>query len=68
MGFTQALIDQKTSLKMRCILNHYLATEYDNIFIDSNVFKRLSSGANSIYKSFTVKVSQIYIRLPPCLD
>ena len=53
MGFTPALINQKTSLKMKCVLNECLASEYDNIFIDSNVFISLSSGVNSFYKSFT---------------
>jgi endonuclease/exonuclease/phosphatase family metal-dependent hydrolase len=52
MGYTPALVNKKTSLKMRCLLDQCLASEYDNLFLDSSVFKTLNSGVNAFYASF----------------
>ncbi|MFO7744140.1 MAG: endonuclease/exonuclease/phosphatase family protein [Psychroflexus sp.] len=51
-GFIPALVNQKTTLKMKCVSNECLASEYDNIFLDSKHFKMLQNGVNSFYKSF----------------
>lgn len=51
-GYVSALVSQKTSLKMQCISNECLASEYDNIFLNSKHFSILKSGVNSFYKSF----------------
>nr|WP_281163563.1 endonuclease/exonuclease/phosphatase family protein [Psychroflexus tropicus] len=52
MGFMPALVNQKTSLKMRCKNNMCLASEYDNLFLDTSEFETISSGVNPFYKSF----------------
>ena len=51
-GFFPALVNQKTSLKMRCISNECLASEYDNLFIDSKVFSVLGSGVNLFHELY----------------
>lgn len=51
-GFIPALVDQKTSLKMKCKARECLASEYDNLFVDSKVFKILESGVNLFHQSF----------------
>lgn len=51
-GFVPALVEQKTSLKMKCVAGECLASEYDNIFTDSNIFEILNRGVNLFYQSF----------------
>lgn len=51
-GFIPALIHQKTSLKMKCVAGDCLASEYDNLFLDSKIFSILNSGVNLFYESF----------------
>ena len=52
MGFIPALVNQKTSLKMKCKNRDCLASEYDNIFLDSRLFRTLESGVHLFYESF----------------
>lgn len=51
-GFEPALVNQKTSLKMKCKANVCLASEYDNLFVDTKVFSISNSGVNLFYDSF----------------
>lgn len=51
-GFVPALVNQKTSLKMKCKVGECLASEYDNIFLDSKMFNILSEGVILFYQSF----------------
>lgn len=52
-GFISGLVNQKTSLKMKCKLRVCLASEYDNIFIDSKAFEILKTGVVLFYETFT---------------
>lgn len=51
-GYLPLLIDQKTTMKMKCIRRECLASEYDNMFFNSGKFMLLNSGIVLIYKSF----------------
>ena len=51
-GFLPILIGQRTSLKIKCIATECLASEYDNMFIDSNALKTINSGVDLFYQSF----------------
>lgn len=53
MGFIPALVNQKTSLKMKCNGQDCLASEYDNIFLDSRVFRIVKRGVNLFYNTFS---------------
>ena len=52
MGYRPVLSGQKTTMKMECIAEECLASEYDNIFFNSNKADVLDSGVVLIYKSF----------------
>lgn len=51
-GYFPLLVDQKTTMKMECLDEQCLASEYDNIFFNSKKLKVLSFGVVLIYKSF----------------
>ncbi len=51
-GYLPLLIGQKTTMKMECVGEECLASEYDNIFFNSKKLKTLKSGVILIYKSF----------------
>ncbi len=51
-GFEPALVNQKTSLKMKCKAGVCLASEYDNLFVDTKVFSISKSGVNHFYDAF----------------
>lgn len=53
MGYTPALIGQKTSLKQKCNNDQCLASEYDNIFYKKDLFNVQKTGIVPFYKSFT---------------
>jgi endonuclease/exonuclease/phosphatase family metal-dependent hydrolase len=52
-GFAPILVNQKTSLRQKCIQNDCLASEYDNLFYDKRKIKILQKGIVSFYKSFS---------------
>jgi len=52
MGYKPVLTDQKTSMKMNCVAGECLASEYDNIFYNSNTTQMLNSGVVLFYESF----------------
>lgn len=52
MGFVPALVNQKTTLKMKCKAGECLASEYDNAFVDTKAFIILESGIYSFYEFF----------------
>ncbi len=52
MGYKPVFIGQKTSLKMKCVNNDYLASEFDNIFYHDSKIKIIKSGVIHFYKSF----------------
>lgn len=51
-GYRPVLQNQKTTMKMECVGEECLASEYDNIFYNSNTLQLLSSGVVLIYKNF----------------
>jgi endonuclease/exonuclease/phosphatase family metal-dependent hydrolase len=51
-GFNPILINQKTSLRQKCIKNDCLASEYDNLFYDSKQMFVTNKGVVSFYKNF----------------
>jgi len=51
-GYRPVLQNQKTTMKMKCVGEECLASEYDNIFYNSNALQLLSSGVVLIYKNF----------------
>ncbi len=51
MGYVSALTAQKTSLKMECMKDNCLASEYDNIFFKSS-FQVLKAGIVHFYRDF----------------
>ena len=52
MGFVPVLVNQKTTLKMKCVDQDCLASEYDNLFLESNVFSILGQGVHLFYEYF----------------
>jgi len=52
MGYRPVLIEQKTTMKMQCVAEECLASEYDNIFFNYEKVEMLASGVVLIYKSF----------------
>lgn len=52
MGYSPALINQKTSLKQKCKGVECLASEFDNVFYHKRKVKFIKSGIISFYKSF----------------
>lgn len=55
-GYIPAFINQKTSLRQKCINNDCLASEYDNIFIQQDLFTIISAKAIFFFENFeTIK-------------
>jgi deoxyribonuclease-1-like protein len=52
MGYTSALVNQKTSLKRSFKNGQYLASEFDNIFYPKTNVKKLDSGVVLFYQNF----------------
>jgi len=52
MGYISSMVNQKTSLRQKCINNDCLASEYDNFFFNSSKVKLISSGIIHFYKQF----------------
>jgi len=52
MGFSPALIGQKTSLKQECKNNDCLSSEFDNVFYPSVKIKQQAAGIIHFYNSF----------------
>lgn len=51
-GYRPLLVNQKTTMKMECVGEECLASEYDNIFFNARKFSLINSGVVLIYKSF----------------
>lgn len=66
MGYNPAFVGQKTTLKMKCINNDCLASEYDNFFYNPTKTVFLKSGIIHFYKSFStiVKARRISDHVP----
>jgi deoxyribonuclease-1-like protein len=66
IGYKSALTGQKTTMKMKCVPATCLASEYDNIFYNSQKIILIDSGAELIYKSFPdmVAVRRISDHIP----
>lgn len=52
IGYKPIFTNQKTTMKMQCVGEECLASEYDNIFYNSNSIQLINSGVVLIYKSF----------------
>ncbi|MCX6238738.1 MAG: endonuclease/exonuclease/phosphatase family protein [Bacteroidia bacterium] len=66
MGFKPAFMGQKTTLRMKCIHDDCLASEFDNLFYDPKKSVFLKSGVVHFYKSFSTieKAGKISDHLP----
>lgn len=53
MGFKPVFIDQKTSLRKKCINDDCLASEFDNIFYNVSKVNVTNSGVIHFYKTFS---------------
>ena len=52
MGYSSSLVNQKTSLRQKCIQNDCLASEYDTMFFNPQKIKIIQSGVIPFYKNF----------------
>ncbi len=52
MGYAPSLVNQKTSLRQKCINNDCLASEFDNFFYHKSKINLISSGIIHFYKEF----------------
>jgi len=52
MGYKPIFTEQKTSLKQECVNDDCLASEFDNIFYNTNKVTFIRSGVITFYKSF----------------
>ena len=52
MGYNPALVGQKTSLRQQCINGDCLASEFDNFYFKTSVFKSTGAGVIHFYKEF----------------
>lgn len=52
MGFSSALVNQKTSLKRSCKKGECLASEFDNMYFSKSKIKKLHSGIVLFYQNF----------------
>ncbi|WP_130735420.1 endonuclease/exonuclease/phosphatase family protein [Flavobacterium sp. J27] len=52
MGYESVFVNQKTSLRQKCIQNDCLASEYDNIFFNAKRFEILDKGIIPFYHDF----------------
>lgn len=57
MNFKPVLKGQKTTIKMECMGAQCLASEYDNIFYNSNNARVISSGVVCFFKAFPDMIS-----------
>lgn len=56
-GWKNALTNEKTTMKQKCVGNECLASEYDNIFYNENHIKFVKSGVIHFYKSMNNDVA-----------
>ncbi len=52
MGYAPAVVNQKTSLKMKCVGAECLASEYDNIFYNTANISIIASGIIPFYRNY----------------
>jgi endonuclease/exonuclease/phosphatase family metal-dependent hydrolase len=52
MGYKSILVNQKTSLKQKCVGANCLASEFDNMYYKTSKFKTAHSGIIPFYKNF----------------
>lgn len=52
LGYKPVLVDQKTSLRQKCINDDCLASEFDNIFYDESKLNLVKAGIIRFYESF----------------
>ncbi|WP_445455526.1 endonuclease/exonuclease/phosphatase family protein [Flavobacterium sp. HNIBRBA15423] len=52
MGYQSVFVNQKTSLRQKCINNDCLASEFDNIFYNSKTVEVLNFGIIPFYEDF----------------
>lgn len=52
MGYSSGMINQKTSLKLTCVDNDCLASEFDNFYFVESRFKDFKSGFIPFYEAF----------------
>ncbi len=57
MGYLPTLKNQKTTMKMKCVQGECLASEYDNIFYNTEKMECTSSGIIRFYTAFPDMVS-----------
>ena len=57
MGYKPVFTNQKTTMKMECVGEECLASEYDNIFYNSNNITVAGSGVILFYKTYPDMVS-----------
>ena len=52
MGYQACFLNQKTTLRQKCIQGDCLASEYDNVFIPTDKIKLLSAQIIPFYEDF----------------
>ena len=52
MGYVPALVNQKTTLRQKCLSNGSLASEYDNIFYHESRLNIIEAGIIPFYEQF----------------
>lgn len=52
VGYKPAFTNQRTTMKMKCVKGECLASEYDNIFYNTNSTKLLNSGVILFYEKY----------------
>ena len=52
IGFTSALVNQKTSLKRSCKNGECLASEFDNMYFSKSKIRKIDSGVVLFYQNF----------------
>ncbi len=60
-GFMPVLVNQKTSLKQKCIGTNCLASEYDNLFLPKQQIKTLEAGVVHFYGDFPTQKAALKI-------
>lgn len=53
MGYSSALVNQKTSLKQTCLNNDCLASEFDNFYFRNSKIKSYETGVIPFYEKFS---------------
>jgi deoxyribonuclease-1-like protein len=60
MGYISSMVNQKTSLRQKCINNDCLASEYDNFYFNESKINFISAGIIHFYKAFdNLKVASL---------